>query len=272
MKIGSISTQRVRKNEPKSPSRSSKRRRRRSPSARNRLRFLGVLGLVSLLAVGGWGFSRVAPVVSEWTTIHEVTILGLDRIRRSEVMALLNLPPNMSLLSLEIEPLIERLESHPWVSKVSIERVFPDTLAIGITERKPVAILQSQEGTYLLDTEGYLLSAIPAHPLPSLPIVQGLTPSDFQQEGYSVREQARKAIQTANVLRGELEGIPVVQVTPQSTLVAELSKIRFHIGSSFDEQWRRFRALYPFIQDRIHATPKEIDLRYSGKVILRERE
>ncbi|NIO10889.1 MAG: FtsQ-type POTRA domain-containing protein, partial [Deltaproteobacteria bacterium] len=178
----------------------------------------------------------------------------------------------VSLLSLEADPLVERMKSHPWIAGASVDRVFPDTLAISITERKPVAILQSPEGAHLLDQEGYLLSAIPAHPLPSLPIVQGLTPSDFRQRGHSVREQARKAIQTAKVLTGELEGVPTIQVTPQSTLVAELSKTRFYIGSSFDDQWQRFRALYPFIQDRIQATPKDIDLRFSGKVILRERE
>ena len=168
--------------------------------------------------------------------------------------------------------MIERLEEHPWISAASVDRVFPDTLAVRIIERKPVAILQSPEGAHLLDREGYLLSAIPAHPLPSLPIVQGLTPASFQQKGSIVRELARKAIYAANVLTGQLEGIPTVKVTPQSTFVADLPKTRFHIGSSFDDQWKRFQALYPFIQDRIQADPREIDLRYSGKVILRERE
>jgi cell division septal protein FtsQ len=222
--------------------------------------------------MGGWGYVKFAPAVSAWTTIHQITVLGLDRIRREEVVSLLNFPSDASLLSLKTESLIERLETHPWISAASVERVFPDTLAIRITERKAVAILQSPEGAHLLDVEGYLLSAIPSHPLPSLPIIQGLTPSAFQLKGDSVREQARKAIQAANVVTGELEGVPTVQVTPQSTFVADLPKTRFHFGFSFDDQWQRFRALYPFIQDRIQATPKEIDLRYAGKVILRERK
>ena len=272
MKIGNISINRVRKNESRSRSRSPRRQRRRSRADRNRLRFAWALVVVITLAIGGWGYVKFAPAVSAWTTIQQITILGLDRIRRKEIMALLNLPPGENLLSLQTDSLIERLKSHPWISAASMERVFPDTLAISITERKPVAILQTPGGAHLLDEEGYLLSAIPVRPLPSLPIVQGLVPSDFQKKGSHVREQARKAIQAAKVLTGELKGVPTVQVTPQSTLVAELSKTRFYIGSSFDDQWQRFRALYPFIQDRIQAAPKEIDLRYSGKVILRERE
>lgn len=272
MKIGNISINRVRKNASKSRARTPRRKRRRSGSHRIRLRILWILGVITVFGIGGWGYVKLAPAVSEWTTIQQVTVLGLDRIRRKEVVALLSIPPGKSLLSLKTDPLIERLESHPWIAKASVDRVFPDTLAISITERKPVAILQSPEGAHFLDDEGYLLSQIPAHPLPALPIVQGITPSDFRQGGSRVREQARKAIQAAHVLTGELEGVPTVQVTPQSTFVADVSKTRFFIGSSFDDQWQRFRALYPSIQNRIQATPKEIDLRYTGKVILRERE
>ena len=216
MKIGNISVNRVRKNESRSRSRTTRRKGRRSRSDRIRLRVLWVLGMVTVLAIGGWGYVRIAPALSEWTTIHQITVLGLDRIRRKEVVALLHFPPDTSLFSLETDPLIERLESHSWIAAASVERVFPDTLAISITERKPVAVLQSPEGAHLLDDEGYLLSAIPAHPLPSLPIVQGLTPSDFHNNESRVREQARKAIQAANVLTEELEGVPTVQVTPQS--------------------------------------------------------
>ena len=154
MKIGKISVNRVRKNETRSRSRTSKRKRRRSRSDRIRLRVLWVLGVVTVLAVGGWGFVRFAPAVSEWTTIQQITVLGLDRIRRKEVVALLNFPPDASLLSLRTDPLIERLERHPWIAAASVERVFPDTLAISITERKPVAILQSPAGAHLLDDEG----------------------------------------------------------------------------------------------------------------------
>jgi len=272
MKIGNTSFNRERKNEPRNRSHTPRRKPRRSRSGRNGLRFVWVLGVVGVMALGGWGYVKFAPAVSAWTTIHQITVLGLDRIRREEIVARLNFPPEVSLLSLKTEPLIERLESHPWISAASVERVFPDTLAIRITERKAAAILLSPEGAHLLDNEGYLLSAIPAHPLPSLPIVQGLTPSAFQQKGNRVREQARKAILVASVLTGELEGVPTVKVTSQSTFVAELSETRFYIGSSFDDQWQRFRAVYPFILDRIQATPKEIDLRYAGKVILRERE
>ncbi len=272
MKIWNVFFSRVRKNEPRGQARTRGRKPRRRRSRRNRLRYVWVLGVVGVMAFGGWGYVKIEPVVSAWTTLQQITVLGVDRVRREEVVARLNLPREVSLISLKTGPLIERLESHPWISAASVERVFPDTLAIRITEREAVAILDSPEGAHLLDEEGYLLSAIPAHPLPSLPIVQGLTPSAFQQQGKSVREQARQAINVATVLTGELKGMPTVKVTSQSTFVADLPETRFRIGSSFQDQWRRFRALYPSIQDRIRATPKEIDLRYPGKVILRERE
>lgn len=231
-----------------------------------------MLGLVCVMAVGWWGYIKIGPKVSSWTTLQQVTVLGLDRVRREEVVGLLNLPGDVSLLSLRTEPLISRLEGHPWISSASVDRVFPDTLAIRITERQPVAILQSSDGVHLLDDEGYLLSAIPAHPLPSFPVVQGLSPSAFQENVDDVRDQARQAIQVAKVITQDMDGVPTIRVTPRATFVADLPKARFQIGSAFDDQWKRFRALYPSIQDRMQATSKEIDLRYPGKIILRERE
>ena len=272
MKMRKVFFRRVRKNASKGLARARGPKRRRRRTRRNLLRYVWILGLVGVLAFGGWGYVKIKPIVSAWTTLQQITVLGVDRVRREEVVALLNLPKKISLLSLETGPLIERLESHPWISAASVERVFPDTLAIRITEREAVAILDSPEGAHLLDNEGYVLSAIPAHPLPSLPVVRGLTLSGFQQQENRVREQARNAINVATALTGALTGVPTVKVTSQSTFVADLPETRFHIGSSFHEQWRRFRALYPSIQDRMQATPQEIDLRYPGKVILRERE
>lgn len=272
MNRGKASFGPVRRNESKGQPRSRKRRPQRTRFRRRVARVVWALGIAAVMAIGLWGYHKVKPLVSDWTTLEQITVLGLDRVKREEVIALLALPSEVSLFSLDTKAMVERLERHPWVLAASVDRVFPDTLAVLITEREPVAILQSPQGAHFLDDEGYLLSAVDTNFFPSLPIVRGLTPSAFQQKGDSVREQARKAIQVASVLTGEQNGIPTVRVTRQLTFVADLLDTRFHIGSLFDEQWQRFQVLYPSIQDRMEASPKEIDLRYPGKVILRERE
>lgn len=248
------------------------RKRRQKSSRRKSSRVVWALVLFCASVASGWMYLKVKPVLSEWATLEQITILGTDRVQRKEVLALLQLPPDVSLFSLEPDRLVERVEHHPWIAAASVQRVFPDTLAIAITEREAVAVLQSPRGAHLLDEEGYLLSAVSDKQFPSLPRVKGLTPKAFRQKGELIREQARKGIQVAGLLFRELQTVPTVEVVHQSTIVADVPGVRFHFGSSFEDQWQRFRALYPSIQDRMNSVPQEIDLRYPGKVILRERK
>ena len=270
MKFGSTTPKRVRKNETIRQPRRRKRPRKRSQ--RKGFTFLWMVVLLCVCVAGGWIYLKVEPVVAAWATLHHYSVMGTDRVQREEVLALLDLPPHVSLFAVKPDSLAQRVETHPWVAAASIERVFPDTLAITVTERKPVAILQSPEGPHLLDKQGHLLSSVSKGQFPSLPKVKGLTPKAFQEERGQAQAQAQKGIQVATILFNELHAVPTVKVEHESTVVADVPGLRFQFGSSFEDQWQRFRALYPSIKGQMNATPKEVDLRYPGKVILRERK
>ena len=264
------STKRVRKNSTKRQTRP--RSRQRKSSRRKGFKFLWVVVFLCVFVAGGWIYVKVEPVVAAWATLHHFSVMGTDRVQREEVLALLDLPPHVSLFAVKPDRLAQRVETHPWVAAASVERVFPDTLAITVTERQPVAILQSPEGPHLLGKQGHLLSSVSKGQFPSLPKVKGLTPKAFQEKQGRAREQARKGIQVATILFNELHAVPTIKVEHESTIVADVPGLRFQFGSSFEDQWQRFRALYPSIKGQMNATPKEVDLRYPGKVILRERK
>ena len=270
MKFWGSSTKRVRKNATMRQARRPKRQRK--SSRRKGFKFLWVVMLLCVFVAVGWIYLKVEPVVAAWATLHNFSVMGTDRVQREEVLALLDLPPQVSLFAVKPDSLAHRLETHPWVAAASIERVFPDTLAITVTERQPVAILQSPEGPHLLGKQGHLLSSVSKGQFPSLPKVKGLTPKAFQEKEGRAREQARKGIQVATILFNELHAVPTVKIEHESTVVADVPGLRFQFGSSFEDQWQRFRALYPSIKGQMNATPKEVDLRYPGKVILRERK
>ena len=119
--------------------------------------------LASLLAVGIAGGSSMLERLTEWTEIQQITIVGLERIPREEILTRLALPAHSSLLSMEPDVLSSRLETHPWVHSVAFDRVFPHSLVIEVSERQPVAVLGSSTDGYFLDVDGiyYRMS----HPL-----------------------------------------------------------------------------------------------------------
>lgn len=64
---------------------------------------------------------------------------------------------NASIFDIDLERARENLEKLAWVKHASIERQYPSTLSIRITERVPVALWQDSGKLYLIDEEGKII-------------------------------------------------------------------------------------------------------------------
>jgi hypothetical protein len=66
-----------------------------------------------------------------------------------------------------------RLQSHPWIRRVSVQREFPQRLTINVQERRPVAIAWLTELHYV-DASGHVLGPLRADDSRDFPIITGL--------------------------------------------------------------------------------------------------
>ena len=66
-----------------------------------------------------------------------------------------------------------RLESIPWVKSVIIQRKLPNKIYVRISERIPIAILQSKYRLYLVDSDGAVLEHDAIGNFQNLPIIIG---------------------------------------------------------------------------------------------------
>ena len=261
----------VRKNHP--IKRSAQHRREGKPSRLKRfLRWTLVAGLAGVCVLGVWGFERVESVVTNWTAVEHVTIMGLQHIERKEVLGELSLASDTSLFEIHTDLIVERLESHPWVRTAAVERIFPHTLAIRIVEREAAAIWESSKGKWLLDVQAHVLSAADDSPTSDLPVLVGLSQKFSKSDDPGVRQHVREGIQVGNLVSSEFHAIPTVNVKSASMIIADIEGLRFQFGNAIEEQWQRFLALYPSIRAQVTQEATEVDLRYIGKVILRKRE
>lgn len=261
----------VRKNQ--SLKKSASRRRDQKNSLRKRIfRWTLVIVLVAIGMVGVWGFERVESLAMNWTTVQHVSIVGLKQLQREEVLSELELLPETSLFQIQPESMIAHLESHPWIRTASIERVFPHTLAIRIVEREAAAIWKSSKGTYLLDDQAHILPRLEDSESSGFPLLVGLSSDYSDSSDQGRRQQVQHGIQVGRLLSSAFNAVPTVNVKSDSVIVADIHKLRFQFGDSIEEQWQRFQALYPSIRTQISRETIEVDLRYSGKVILRKRE
>jgi hypothetical protein len=182
----------------------------RSPSlqrSRKRLtlRLKHVLALFAVLAGFFVALDRVYLFLISWDrlTIRTFELRGgrdevrgtLDRILRSR--------PLGNILLCDLQILQDGLKACPWVKDARVQKVFPSSLRIEITERLPFALLE-KGGLSLVAEDGTVLEpSVPADTWP-LPVVrdEGSFLFRFREkwetaraclEGLSVAERARLA-------------------------------------------------------------------------------
>lgn len=165
------------------------------------------LGGALLAALAGlWaGYSKV--MASEKLKVARVDVRGEHFLSEGEVRELLGPAVGENILGLDIESLKGRLLSSPWVASATVKRALPDTVAVEVFERVPLALAEVDR-LYLMDAQGSLIDIYgPRTAGFDLPIVRGLSGID----GDARRDRAQRA----GVLLADL-----------AELAAEISEVR----------------------------------------------
>ena len=86
-------------------------------------------------------FPKIASLNYE-TNLKEIHLIGRENLSKSDLMEVLGLTNETSMLNLNINILNEKIKKIGWVKNSIVERRMPDTLIIKIEEFKPFALLQ----------------------------------------------------------------------------------------------------------------------------------
>jgi len=243
-------------------------------------RWLLLVAVIAVVFVGWWRamplYKDEKALVADWFQVREVTVSGANRVTYEDVLERLRLQSGETLFSVNSTELVDRLKSHPWIKEATVNRSLFHTLTVTITERRPAAVLRTPSLNLLLDEEGRVLSVLGEEDDPVLPVLVGVDPRRLIQGEAQSRKVALAGIELAGLVGQAVEGRPQVDAGNPENLVASVQGLRFQFGpSSFEEKWDRYRRLQPTLRARADNGSgqfrSEIDLRYPGKVIVRER-
>ncbi|MGF6881067.1 cell division protein FtsQ [Nocardia sp. GAS34] len=131
-----------------------------------------------------WGLSvavvGIALAAVAWFTpvlaVRSVVIEGLKTVPEKQVRDALQVPDGVSMLRLDTDAVARRVATVPRVREVRVQRVFPSTVRVTITERAAALYFDSPQGTHLLDDEGVEFAIEP--PPPGVPKLTTDHPSD----------------------------------------------------------------------------------------------
>jgi len=206
--------------------------RLRKRAARQRLLIvrLGVIGAGVLAAWGVW--AGVAG--SQLLAIDSVEVTGNDRLSAADVTVLAALPPDATLLRFDASGVEERLMESPWIAGVTLHRRPPSTLRITVTERVPVAVVDTGMSFWFVDGDARVLTeSVPATGT-VLPVIRDLP--DFAAEPglRSASKALRNALAVLRGLSAELAGTVRVVTAPSvnETALVTTGNVEIMIGEA----------------------------------------
>lgn len=96
-----------------------------------------IAAVLAFLAIG-------AAVVynSSLFTVQNVRVTGVEHLTSEEMSALAAVPSGTTLLRVDTGAIEDRLKQDAWVQDVQVNRVFPDTLELAVTERQIAAVVE----------------------------------------------------------------------------------------------------------------------------------
>jgi cell division protein FtsQ len=228
------------------------------PGPRRRLRFaLGSVVALALLASPFWA----PPLLRR---------LSFFRIRRVEILGARYTPPADLLQRLRVdttrsvwdplEPLADRVRTHPQVESVTVSRRLPGTIVVRVTERRPVALVSGPGGLRAVDEHGRRLPLDPSRTPVDAPIITSAPRATmvYHLLGAMRRETPQ--------LYARLSSIRAIGADEMVLQIADLP-----VRAMTSVTLERLGDIEPVQRDlaRRQLRPAELDLRYRDQVIAR---
>jgi cell division protein FtsQ len=134
---------------------------------RRRLRRFVVLAVIVLLVAGA-----VATAHSPLLDVDRIEVRGIEGAAADDVRAATGISLGTPLVRLDPAAAAEQVEALPWVEQAAVERSWPGTLVVRVTERVPVAVVGPSGRPQLVDAEGRVLGPADASSS-ALPSIDG---------------------------------------------------------------------------------------------------
>ena len=218
----------------------------------------GAAATAAAVVIGApwWGPRALAQL--DYFHARRVVFEGVRYARPTELVARLQVDTLQSVWQ-PLEPLAARVNGHPLVASVVIERQLPGTLLLRVVEREPVAFVPRQGQLQPADADG--------RPLPIDPVRYPLD--------VPVAASADSAL--LHLLDGLRVDAPGLYARVSHGERAGPDEMRFRMGgvtvrTGPDVTVARFRDILPVEADlaRNHLRAVELDLRFRDQVIARQ--
>jgi cell division protein FtsQ len=133
-----------------------------------RVRFVRWRRLIVAVTVVGLIVGSCSLYLSPLLRVQDVQVVGATAVSSDEILSLARIGDH-SMMRVDLDAAERRVESIPMVQDARLERRWPQTIRIEITERLPWALWQIGDAHYVIDTEGVVLPG--SAPIENAPVI-----------------------------------------------------------------------------------------------------
>lgn len=236
-----------------------------------------LIGSSALVAALTFGAVKSYQLVSRTTflRLETIEVSPLTRLSRSEIVALAGVKPGDGMLGLRLKNIVEELAKNPWIEQVQVQRFFPHTLSIRLTERAPKAVA-NVGCLYYVDAKGQLFKPLMEGDQLDYPLITGLTEQDVGSDPNGTKEALKDALALIDSLKAgttfSLEDVSEIHYDKGYgfTLFTMQGGIPVKLGNgAFADKLARLGNIYRDLKPQMQALDY-IDLDYSDKIIVKK--
>jgi len=162
--------------------------------------------------------------------LREVDFRGVGGDIRRELIIRAGLTPDLSLMAIRLNDLKRKMEGHPWVRSVELERQFPHTLVVAVEKQVPFALVL-EDRTYYMNRWGKIFKEVCDSEEMDFPVITGVSfKGPDKEKGLS---QAAQAIRTLESEEGpwSLKGLSEVHINRDGSLSLYFNHLAAEIRS-----------------------------------------
>ena len=86
--------------------------------------------------------------------IKNIEISGVNHLNKNDIIKIINEYNDINIFNVNIKNIYKEIKNNPWINKASIKIIYPNTIKILLTEKKPIAIWQNRFGNSLITKSG----------------------------------------------------------------------------------------------------------------------
>jgi cell division protein FtsQ len=209
-----------------------------------RWRRLIIVATIVVLVVGSTAL-YLSPVLR----VQKVQVVGTTAVSQDEIRSLAQINDH-SMLRVDLDAAERRVESIPIVQDARLERHWPQSVRISITERTPWALWQIGDAQYAIDSDGVVLPG--TAPIANSPVIHDvtgqarLTPGDHvDRDAVAVSKALLQRVPETLALT-----IGALEYTPQQGLALTTNAgYRVVVGDSQNLEYKL--AVWKAIEERL---------------------